>query len=83
MTNTPPTPPAPTHRGFRIWTITLLLIILAILTWPAITDWWAESQCTREGGQIQRHNLTGRRLCDFFPYADGIGDMGFNDYWID
>ena len=42
-----------------------------------------EGRCTNDGGRILVHNLSGRRLCDFPPNADGIGDMSGRDYWID
>ena len=82
MTEPQPTPPIISKR-FQFWTITLLILILLTVAWPTVSDLWTETRCTMNDGRIQVHNLSGRRLCDFFPYADGISDMTGDDYWID
>ena len=70
-------------RGFRGLVIVLLVLILAVLIWPRCSEAFEEIRCTNDGGRILVHNLTGRRLCDLPPNADGISDMSSRDYWID
>ena len=78
-----PTPPPAKNRGFKGLVIVLLVLILAVLIWPRFSEGSEERDCTSDGGRILVHTLTGRRLCDFLPLADGIFDMSGRDYWID
>ena len=77
------TPPPAKSKAFQKWVIALLILILAVLVWPQCSEALEEGRCTGDGGRILVHNLSGRRLCDFPPNADGIGDMSGPDYWID
>ena len=82
-----PEPVKKTGGAARGWIIALLIAILVVLVWPTVSDWMDEAACD---GRIQTHQMTGRRICDRFPFGESLAEMDFDspierqrDYWID